>query len=142
MKVLRTIETFYPYVCGPANQAFQISKRLYEHGITSPVLTTYCDINKNTPNKETLDGVEVFRFKNQAKLMRYCLSLGMADAFKDYDIIHSHNYRNFQSDMAFFFRKFTKNPSSFTHMGLCSDSKDISSDGNPSFHMDSTMGHH
>ena len=111
MKVLRTIETFYPYVCGPANQAFRISQGLYERGIPSPVLTTYCDVDGNLPSVEKIQGVEVHRYQYQARMMRYCVSLGMAGAFRDYDILHSHNYRNFQSDMAFFFPVFTKNPS-------------------------------
>ena len=110
MKVLRTIETFYPYVCGPANLAFRVSQGLYERGISSPVLTTYCDVNGNLPSVEKIQDVEVHRYQYQARMMRYCVSLGMAEAFRDYDILHSHNYRNFQSDMAFVFSRFHKKP--------------------------------
>ena len=124
MKVLRTIETFYPYVSGPANQAFQISKRLCEQGIVSPVLTTYCDVDESLPDTESMDGVKIYRYKNQARVMRYCLSFGMVRAFKDFDIIHSHNYRNFQSDMAFFFHDFIENPSFLIPMDLFLASKD------------------
>ena len=35
LKVLRTIETFLPYICGPVNQAFQISNRLEQKGVAT-----------------------------------------------------------------------------------------------------------
>ena len=102
MNVLRTIETFLPYVCGPANQAYQISSRLEETGIRSPVLTTYCDIDPSLSEEEVIGRVRVSRFRNQFQLMRYCVSLGMLPRMKGFDILHAHNYRNFQSDAAFF----------------------------------------
>ncbi len=103
MKILRTIETFYPFICGPANQAYRISKRLLEKNIDSTILTTYCDVDSSLPAKESYDGVTVHRYQNIIQLMRYCISPGMIGAFKDFDLIHSHNYRNFQSDLGFFF---------------------------------------
>ncbi|MBI5186486.1 MAG: hypothetical protein HZA01_12290 [Nitrospinae bacterium] len=138
MKILRTIETFYPYVCGPANQAFQISRGLEERGIASPVLTTYCDVDPTLPAKETINGVEVYRHKNQARIMRYCLSLGMAMSFRDYDILHAHNYRNFQSDLAFFFPVSTRNPLSSAHTAPFSASRNTSTAGNQNSLMRST----
>ncbi|GAH97817.1 unnamed protein product, partial [marine sediment metagenome] len=42
MKILRTIESFHPYVTGPANQAYRISAELESRDINSPILTTYC----------------------------------------------------------------------------------------------------
>lgn len=103
MKILRTIETFYPFVCGPANQAYQISKRLFKENIESAIITTYCDVDSSLPAKEFYDGVPVCRYPNIVQLMRYCISPRMIEAFKDFDLIHSHNYRNFQSDLGFFF---------------------------------------
>lgn len=102
MNVLRTIETFFPYICGPANQAFQISNRLEKLGIHSPVLTTYCDVDPALPARELIDQVSVLRLRNQFRAMRYCVSLAMPGHLKDFDILHSHNYRNFQTDCAFF----------------------------------------
>ncbi|MEE9259336.1 MAG: hypothetical protein V3U37_07305 [Nitrospinaceae bacterium] len=102
MKVLRTIETFLPYVCGPANQAFQISDRLEALRISSPVLTTYCDVDPGLPDRETIGRVAVTRLPIQFQCMRYCLSLGMIQHLNDFDILHSHNYRNFQTDCGFF----------------------------------------
>lgn len=102
MKVLRTIETFLPYICGPANQAFQISDRLEGRGIPSPVLTTYCDVDPSLPARETIGRVEVTRLRNQFRLMRYCVSMGMIRHLGEFDILHAHNYRNFQTDCGFF----------------------------------------
>lgn len=103
MKVLRTIETFYPFICGPVNQAFQISKRLLQKNIESTIHTTYSDVDSSLPASELHDGVPVRRYPNTIQLMRYCISPGMTGAFKEFDLVHSHNYRNFQSDLGFFF---------------------------------------
>jgi hypothetical protein len=104
LKILRTIETFWPYICGPANQAFQISQRLEEKGISSPVYTTYSDIPPDLPQSEKIDRVSVHRFKSQFNIMRYIISTGMLSHLKNFDILHSHNYRNFQTDSGFFLR--------------------------------------
>lgn len=110
MKILRTIETFYPFICGPTNQAFQISRRLLNNNIKSTILTTYCDVDSSLPAREIYHKVPVHRYKNMVQLMRYCISPGMITAFNDFDLIHSHNYRNFQSDMGCFFSKLKKKP--------------------------------
>jgi hypothetical protein len=104
LKILRTIETFLPYICGPVNQAFQISLRLEEKGISSPVLTTYSDISPDLPQLEMIKRVYIHRFKSQFRIMRYIISAGMLTHLKDFDILHSHNYRNFQTDSGFFLR--------------------------------------
>ena len=104
LKVLRTIETFFPYICGPANQAFQISQRLEERGVSSPVFTTYSDISNDLPETDMIDRVSVRRFKSQFKIMRYIISAKMLAHLRNFDILHSHNYRNFQTDSGFFLR--------------------------------------
>ncbi|MDA0692890.1 MAG: hypothetical protein O3A78_05570 [Nitrospinae bacterium] len=109
MKVLRTIETFFPYICGPANQAFQISSRLEAKGVYSPVLTSYCDVSPTLPAQEKIGNVSVTRLPIQFRLMRYCVTLGIFNQFKNFDILHSHNYRNFQTDCGFFFRNLKRN---------------------------------
>jgi hypothetical protein len=102
LKVLRTIETFLPYICGPVNQAFQISSRLEEKGVASPVYTTYSDVSPALPKLEKFGRVAVHRFKSQLKIMRYLISTEMLSHLKNFDILHSHNYRNFQTDSGFF----------------------------------------
>jgi hypothetical protein len=112
LKVIRTIETFLPYICGPVNQAFQVSKGLKKLGIDSPVITTWSDVDPNLPANEVIDGVEVARFPTWFQLMRYCVSPGIWGAMQGADILHSHNYRNFQTDCAFFLPVAIKSPSS------------------------------
>ncbi len=109
MNVLRTIETFFPYICGPANQAFQISSRLEAKGVHSPVLTSYCDVSPTLPIQEKIGNVAVTRLPIQFRLMRYCVTLGIFKQLRNFDILHSHNYRNFQTDSGFFFRNSGKN---------------------------------
>ena len=101
MNILRTIECFYPSVTGPMNQAFRISSELEKRGIRSPILTTYLDVEGSLPSEDRFESVHVKRFKNQLRVMRYCVSLGMLSHLKDFDIIHSHSYRSFQSDLGF-----------------------------------------
>jgi len=101
MNILRTIECFYPSVTGPTTQAFRISSELEKRGIRSPILTTYLDVEGSLPSEDRFESVHVKRFKNQLRVMRYCVSLGMLSHLKDFDIIHSHSYRSFQSDLGF-----------------------------------------
>lgn len=112
MKVLRTIESFLPYICGPVNQAFQISNRLEKNGIASPVYTTYSDVPADLPEKEKIENVSVHRFHPQLRIMRYMVSAGMLPHLKNFDILHSHNYRSFQTDSGFFLRWLKTSPSS------------------------------
>ena len=102
MIVLRTIETFLPYVCGPVNQAFQISRRLASYNIKSPVLTTYFDVESTLPSTEEMDAVQVTRTPVWFNIMRYAVSPGMIQYLNNFDILHAHNYRNFQTDCGFF----------------------------------------
>jgi len=108
--VLRTIESFFPYISGPANQAFQISTRLEAlSGVHSPILTSYCDVDPSLPARETIANVAVTRFPIYFRLMRYCVTLGIWKHLNNFDILHSHNYRNFQTDCGFFLPRSRKN---------------------------------
>ncbi len=100
MKILRTIESFFPCVTGPANQAYRISAELESRKISSPILTTYCNIDNGLPKKQSYGKVHITRFKNQIQVMKYCVSLEMVMDLKNFDILHSHSYRSFQTDIA------------------------------------------
>ena len=102
MKVIRTIESFYPYVTGPANQAFKISEGLYKKGVESPNFTTDFNV-KNVKEKESFGEVLVKRFKVKRKIMKYCFSPSMKNALEkeDFDVIHSHNYRSYQTSLGY-----------------------------------------
>lgn len=109
--MLRTIESFLPAITGPARQAFEISRRLKPHGIASPVLTSTLDIDPTLPRESDIDGVCVTRLPCCFKLMRYAVTPGMARHLQGFDIVHSHNYRNYQTDRAFFLPAATACPS-------------------------------
>ncbi|MFQ5483239.1 MAG: glycosyltransferase family 4 protein [Nitrospinaceae bacterium] len=101
MKVLRTIESFLPKVTGPARQAWSISENLEKIGWSSPVVTTYMDVDGHLPRQETLGRVAVTRLPVAFRIMRYAVSPGMGAHLRRCDLIHSHNYRNFQTDYAY-----------------------------------------
>ncbi len=102
MRVIRTIECFYPYVTGPANQAFNISKGLYEKEIESPIFTSFFNA-ENSKHEEYFDDVFVRRFRIEKKFMKYAITPSMKKAIENekFDVIHSHNYRSYQSSLAF-----------------------------------------
>jgi hypothetical protein len=72
--------------------------------VSSPVFTTYSDISNDLPETDMIDRVSVRRFKSQFKIMRYIISAKMLAHLGNFDILHSHNYRNFQTDSGFFLR--------------------------------------
>jgi len=100
MKVLRTIESFYPFMSGVANQAFNISKRLEERGIRSPILTSNYRADKS-PEHERMNGVEVYRFPIKLRFMKYFYTPAMKKKFSDFDIVHAHSCRSYQTETAF-----------------------------------------
>ncbi len=103
MKILRTIESFFPYSSGPANQALQISKQLIRKGHKSPIFTTFFNISKKRARKELYDGVPIKRFSDTFRFMKYIRTPDMVDATarESCDIIHAHNYRSYQTEIAF-----------------------------------------
>jgi hypothetical protein len=88
----------------PAQQAWQISNRLEQKGIRSPLLTTASSPDDRSPQKETLDQVKITRVPIQFALGQYKVSFGMMTYLRQYQILHSHLYRTFQTDCAFFLR--------------------------------------
>ncbi len=112
MNIVRTIESFFPHVSGPANQAFEISSRLEARGIASPVVTTTGDVDPHRPRRETFGRVSVTRLPIRGSVMRYRLTPGLGAHLRRADLIHSHNYRNYQTDFSFFLPATGKNPSS------------------------------
>ena len=104
LRILRTIDSFAPDQQGPAHQAWQISNRLEQKGIRSPLLTTASHSNDSGLKKERLGQVQVTRVPLQWKLGSYKISFGMMTYLRRYHILHSHLYRTFQTDCAFFLR--------------------------------------
>jgi len=104
LKILRTIDSFQPNRLEPAQQAWQISNRLEQKGIRSPLLTTVSSADDRSPQKETLGQVKITRVPIQFALGQYKVSFGMMTYLRQYQLLHSHLYRTFQTDCAFFLR--------------------------------------
>lgn len=118
MNVIRCIETFYPNVTGPVNQAYYVSYYLEKQGIHSPIITTTFNV-KNTPREEYYKGVSVKRYRLWFRFLQYIITPTMVTAFKKADIIHCHNYRSFQTDLGFLMAKLLRKPFVLnTHGGL------------------------
>lgn len=102
MKILRTIESFYPFVNGPANQAFMISNELEKRSIGSPIFTTFYNA-QNSPEEEEMENVKVRRFAYKGKLMKFIYTPAIKKAIVNEkpDIIHAHNYRSYQTKAAY-----------------------------------------
>lgn len=100
MKIIRTIESFYPFVSGPANQAYIISSMLEKNKINSPILTTFYRA-KESPIEEKMGNVIVKRFKSKFNLMKYFFTPDIKNEIlkEDFDVIHAHNYRCYQTDI-------------------------------------------
>jgi glycosyltransferase involved in cell wall biosynthesis len=109
MRILRTIESFYPFISGPANQAFKISEVLEKEGISSPILTTFYHADDSPPH-EKMGKVDVYRYKSVAGFMKYLYSPDMKRGLSDFDIIHSHNYRSYQTAAAYSAARKEKKP--------------------------------
>jgi glycosyltransferase involved in cell wall biosynthesis len=100
MKVIRTVEAFYPFVSGVANQAYNISKRMEEKGIKSPILTSNYRAEKN-PKNEKIRGIEVHRFPIKWNIMKYFYTPEIKTGFLEFDLVHAHNHRSYQTETAF-----------------------------------------
>jgi len=102
MKILRTIESFYPFMSGPANQAFMISKNLGKNKIESPIFTTDYKA-KSKPSEEVYKGIRVKRFKIKKSYMKYFYTPDLSGEIISYkpDLIHAHNYRSYQTEIAY-----------------------------------------
>jgi len=104
LRILRTIDSFQPTRSESARQAWQISNRLEQKGIRSPLLTTVSSSGDRSTKKETLGQVRITRVPVQFALGQYKVSFGMMTYLRQYHILHSHLYRTFQTDCSFFLR--------------------------------------
>ena len=68
------------------------------------MLTTVSSTDDQSLKKETLDQVQITRVPVQLALGRYKISFGMITYLRQYQLLHSHMYRTFQTDCAFFLR--------------------------------------
>jgi glycosyltransferase involved in cell wall biosynthesis len=100
MKVLRTIPVYRPRITGPVNQASRISEYVEEKGHESPVHTSTKG-SEGRPQKENINGVPVRRHNiwSERLSFRVTPSFVKTALWEDYDILHSHNYRDFLTEV-------------------------------------------
>ena len=116
MKILQVTPVFYPAVAygGIVGVVHEISKRLAERGHEVTIYTT--DANKDSRIKDNfsnMDKVEIYYFKNISNSLawthRLFISLSMILSIKkeirNFDIIHIHDFRTFQSIVASHYAK-------------------------------------
>jgi len=131
LRILRTVPFFVPAYSygGPVVHTYNISRIQASLGydvrvFTSNILTH--DIISNTlPKYEELENIKIHRFPIKYRLgeSHYFIPPKLPfNFFKyDYDIIHSHSYRTFYTDVATIISKIKKKPFVFTTHGTLRD---------------------
>lgn len=111
MKIVRTIESFYPFMSGSAKEAFMISRHLVQQDIPSPILTTFYKA-RQSPRQEQFENVTVERYPNILRCLKYLYTPSMKQAVRNHNpsLIHAHNYRNYQTAMGYRLAKELKIP--------------------------------
>lgn len=110
MKILQVISSFPPAYSygGAAKVAYELSKELVKNGHKVTVYTTdaYDENSRLKYNKNPvfLDGIEVYHFKNINNSLckkNFPIALEMYNYLRkniqDFDVIHIHEYRSFQT---------------------------------------------
>ncbi len=102
-RIARTIETFLPNVTGPVRQSFEIAAALERAGIRSPVYCPRIDVPATAPAEESIGGVEVHRLDESFRISRYAVTPSLPRMLEGADLVHAHNLRNAQTDLAWRF---------------------------------------
>jgi glycosyltransferase involved in cell wall biosynthesis len=110
-KIACMITSFLPYVTGPANVAFEISKRLEGQGWHNKVFTSDFKC-KQSPQHEIMEGLEVQRFEYRRSYMQYFRTPEMKQQLQKFrpDLVHAHGYRSYQTEVAASYSKREKKP--------------------------------
>ncbi|MFX0132186.1 MAG: glycosyltransferase family 4 protein [Candidatus Hodarchaeota archaeon] len=131
LKILRTVPFFAPAFAygGPVVHTYNISKIQASLGYNIRVFTTNILTNEiisgELPRYEILDGINVHRFPIRYRINQshYFITPRLPFGFLKYkyDIIHSHSFRTFQTDISSMFSAIKKKPFVFTAHGTLRD---------------------
>ncbi len=102
MKILHTLQSFHPETDDTAQQALELSRNLQRNGATPSLLTTRTPADADLPTRETVDGIPLRRVKSGGGENGYGFCLDAATQLGRFDLVHSHSYRTFLTDCAFF----------------------------------------
>ena len=127
VKILRTVPFYAPAFGygGPVVHTYNVSKIQASMGYDVRVFTTNILTHKSKsdtlPKFELMDEVKVHRFPIKYRLgdSHYFITPQLPIGFLnyDYDLIHSHSFRTFQTDISTLFAKLRKKPFVFTAHG-------------------------
>ena len=131
LKILRTIPFYDPAFGygGPVVHSMNVSKIQVSLGydvriFTSNILTNE-KISRELPKYEIKNGVKIHRFSIKYRLGKshYFITPEIIPNFLKYnfDIIHSHSFRTFQTDVSTYISKLRKKPFVFTAHGTLRD---------------------
>lgn len=121
MKILQVISSFPPAYAygGPVKSAYKLSQALVNRGHDVTVFTTDVkDENSRVDideNPTTIDGIEVYRFRNLSNSLAWRLRIttaigigrGLHERLTDFDVVHLHEYRSFEAYLTYWYA--TKN---------------------------------
>ena len=121
MRILQITSTFFPVAGGQERVVYEISKRLVKKGHQVDILTTDLLCNNKVKRKEKQEGINIIRLKNNLYLGGYGFSKEafkwLKDNWKKYDLVHSHGYNRFLSELSLWALK-EKLPLIFTPHGF------------------------
>jgi len=98
MNVAEVCPLFLPYIGGVETHVYEISRRLSKLGVGIKVYTT--DPTGTLPKKDTIDGIEVLRFRSFDPWRLYYYSLDLyheLEKLRDVDVVHVHGFPEFPS---------------------------------------------
>ncbi len=131
LKILRIVPFFYPAFGygGPIIHTYNLSKIQVQLGFDVRVFTTNIfkhNLASNAlPRYEKIFGVKVHRYPINLKIKGthfWITPAIISNGLKyDYDLIHAHTYRTFQTDVACFLSKIKKKPFILTAHGNMRD---------------------
>lgn len=118
MKILQVVSSFPPAYAygGPAKMVYDISKELIKKGHQVTVYTTdVYDADSRfryDKNPILMDGIKVYHFKNISNWLAHrnlaiapTMIYGLKNDILNYDIIHLHEYRTFQSILVHYYAR-------------------------------------
>lgn len=126
-KILRTVPFFAPAFGygGPVVHTLNVSKIQVEMGYDVRVFSTNIltneEVSYKLPKYDVFNNIKIHRFPINYRLGKthYFITPALLKGFfkYDYDLIHSHSYRTFQTDMATYASKIRHKPFIFTAHG-------------------------
>lgn len=129
MKILQITSSFFPVLGGQEKVVYEISKRLSERGHELTILTTdLFSENEKYVKEEFSEGIRIMRFKNKYFLggYGYCPEAvkWLKKNWKNYDVVHSHGYNRYLSEIALN-KLYKKKPLIFSPHGFIHTKKNL-----------------